>query len=377
MKIAINAAILDDRPSGLGTYTLNVILGLSRITQNPLLVFTAQPGLFVRCNLETIKISQRLQPKLGKFAGIYRFFWTQFVLPFRIVESKCDFVYHTAHYLALFTRVSQIMTIHDLVPFKYPTRHILQFLYFKFLIPVFLRKARTIVTVSENTKKDLCAYYRIPAKKIAVVYNGFSSELFNNNIDLRRGTVRNKQPGYILFVGASYFHKNGERVIKAFKNIVDSTSNSLYIVGGRKQYIQVLKRLSSSLGIADRVKFFDYAEPITLKQFYQDATLLLFPSLYEGFGMPPLEAMACGCPVVASNTSSIPEVCGEAALYVNPYDIGNIAEGVTRVLNDTDLRARMIYLGLQRSKLFSWQSSAQQISNIINKAISGIHESYD
>lgn len=363
MKIAVNATILDDKPTGLGMYTLHLLRNLSAIAPDCLTIYTDYASALDGQKVEVVPVGSSLQPKYGKIAGVRRFLWTQFIFPVLLQQKHFDIIYHTSHYLLLFTHKRQIITIHDLLPLKYPARHRLQYYYFRFVMPVLLCKAYRIIAVSENTKRDICKYYKISHAKVTVVYNGCDVDLFN-----RKAGAHNIseyiQGEYVLFIGASYIHKNGERAIEAFSKISGHTKLRLLVVGGRRQYLDVLQKKVAAMNFDDRVKFVPYVPPEDLVALYRGASMLLFPSLYEGFGIPPLEAMACGCPVVASRVSSIPEVCGEAAYYVDPYNYDNIAEGIQRVLSDETLRADMILKGLERVKSFSWEKSAQHVIDI-------------
>lgn len=368
MKIAVNATILDNKPSGLGVYAVKMVRAMCRAAGgDDIVIFTSYPAAFDGCGAEIRSVSEIVQPRHGKLAGIARFFWTQVVYPLRLRRERCDIVYNTTHHAVFHASAPQIMTVHDLLPIKFPSRYRPQYWYFKYVLPALINKCMAIITVSENSKKDIVGYYGIPADKIVVAYNSYDAYNFRRTVSQ---SVRNSSAdgGYILAVGASYLNKNIEGLLEAYSRIKDRTTCKLLIAGGRSQYIKTLKNRAQALGLGDRVEFLDYVGNEKLRALYSNAAMLVFPSIYEGFGIPPLEAMACGCPVVASNASSIPEVCADAAFYVDPYNIESIADGIYKVLTDNDLRKFLVEKGFERIKVFSWDESARKVLDVIRCA---------
>lgn len=172
---------------------------------------------------------------------------------------------------------------------------------------------------------------------------------------------------YLLYVGNRKPHKNLPRLLKAYSSLKIGEEVRMMVSGGPDE---ATINMMTSLGIEDRVVFAGLIPDKALPSYYRGALALVFPSLYEGFGLPSLEAMACGCPVVVSNTSSLPEVCGDAAFYVNPTDVQSIVNGVREVLQNKRLRETLIENGLKRAKLFTWDHVAQKILNVLEEAIS-------
>jgi glycosyltransferase involved in cell wall biosynthesis len=172
---------------------------------------------------------------------------------------------------------------------------------------------------------------------------------------------------YILAVGPTYAHKNFERLLRAYAMLTEETRerHDLVIAGGLEPYLSILKSLAIELGIQDKVRFLGYLPQDDMPELYREASLFVFPSLYEGFGLPLLEAMASGCPVISSNTSSMPEVCGDAAKYVDPHDESDICRAIGEVLSDTGLRESLVEKGLQRCKSFTWESTAKSYRDLI------------
>ncbi len=368
MRLAVNATILDDKPTGLGVYTLNLIRELSKVISknDQLIVFTSCSQVFKGLNVETRRVPRCLQPQHGVVAGILRFFWIQCVYPWRILREGCDIVYSTTHHAVFFLPLAQVMTLHDLLPLKFPARYRLQYFYFKFILPVLIKRCIAIVAISENTREDILQYYKTPPTKVPIVHNAYDENLFSRERGQGHITA-----DYILAVGASYMNKNLERLMEAYKLIEKQIDHRLVIVGGRKDYVQLLRKKANQLGITGRVDFLDHISAADLPALYRHARLFVFPSLYEGFGIPLLEAMAMGCPVVAAQSSSIPEVCGEAAFYVDPTNTESIAQGMLSVLKNTELRNVLIKKGLERVKLFSWKKSSRKVYDILKNLPSG------
>lgn len=362
MRIAINATILDNKPTGLGTFTIHIIKEISKLIndKNSVIVYTSSPTLFDGYPVTVKKVSTVVQPQ-KKFGGLMRFLWSQFIFPLRLKKDKIDILYSTTHHGLIINFTKQIITIHDILPLKYPYQYKLQYYYFKFILPMLAKRSKKIITVSNNTKKDLVSYYHISDKMIDVIYNSFDKEHFSN---VSSNEYKEKFGDYLLFVGASYPHKNLERAIKGFISSGIDSKYKLIVVGGRENYKNWVKQQFSKQQLKN-VYFIDYVSYEKLPILYSNAKALIYPSLYEGFGIPPLEAMASGCPVIASNTSSIPEVCQDAAFYFNPEDISEISNAIRTVLNNDNLKEELIQKGFKRVNQFSWRESAKKLLEII------------
>ncbi|ABY95274.1 MULTISPECIES: glycosyltransferase family 4 protein [Thermoanaerobacter] len=373
MRIAINASILDDRPSGLGIYTLNVVNYLCQIVDknDELIIYTSVPQYFTeQSNIKIKKIPEITQPKYGKQAAIYRFKWINTSLLKNLKGEKVDLLYSTTHHGPLFYK-NQIITIHDLLPihfnYKDSLQRILQTNYFKFILPRIIERAKKIITISDCTKSNIVKYFNVQEEKIVRIYNGYDRNLFFPRDDAK-SYIYGKYgiEDYILAVGASYPHKNYDNLIKAITLTLDKNIK-LIIAGGKDEYRNYLKKLTKELNLVDRVLFINYVPQEDLPYLYSAARCLVYPSLYEGFGLPPLEAMACGCPVITSNTSSLPEVVGDAGVMINPHSIEEIAKAIDMVLSNENLRKEMIEKGLKQAQKFSWRKTAEEIYKVIKE----------
>jgi len=223
-----------------------------------------------------------------------------------------------------------------------------------------LSRADHIICISNNTKSDLQKFYDIPDEKISVIYLG--TELAEFHLTRK---LAYRRP-FFLYVGSRGVYKNFDRMLRAFANSKMLRSDlALIIFGGGELTVKELS-LINDLGLNDRIEYLSGGDAL-LAELYSTAEFFIYPSLYEGFGIPPLEAMKLGCPVICSNTSSLPEVVGNAALLVDPYSIESLQLSMEMVLSDIDLRRRLILLGRKRSEKFSWGMCASQTLDIYKK----------
>ncbi len=252
----------------------------------------------------------------------------------------------------------KITTIHDLIPLKLPHLTLDNKRFFRELINISLQESGCIITVSENTKKDIIELFNYPQDKIYVTYQPIIPREYDSNGKDILEKYQLKKNNYILFVGAIEPKKNIKRIIEAYQKL--RLKQPLVIIG-KKAWLwqEELQNINTS-----SIILLDYLTYQELQCFYRSATCLIFPSLYEGFGLPVLEAMRFGTPVITSNISSLPEVAGDAALYVNPYDSQDIAEKLDYMISNEALREKLAQAGRQRAEMFSMEKYLQKISQI-------------
>ncbi len=234
-----------------------------------------------------------------------------------------------------------------------------------------IRKAARIIAVSQSTKKDLMHWFDIDDERISVVHEGIDHQLF------QPVSRRIYDDPYVLFVGSEQPRKNFAALLKAFRQLKDAPRfKELKLVkvgsaGGREfGFRSQTMAVIDSLNLSNEVIFTDFVPEADLPAYYSGAGVFVLPSLYEGFGFPVLEAMACGCPVITSNNSSLPEVVDEAGIMVNPSDINRLAQVMSRVLTDDKLKDAMVRRGLEQSKRFSWEKAAEQTQEVYKKVAS-------
>ena len=256
-------------------------------------------------------------------------------------------------------RVPLVITIHDLAHIQLPcfSTYTRRF-YYEFLVRPASNRARRVITVSEYSRREILRWTDLPDSSVTNVGNGVDSTF------RPEGRCYDPTFPYILHVGSAKPHKNLGRLFDAFARIEDPR---LHLILTATKAHEWIPRLSEKR-IEKRVHFVGPVSEEELPALYRGAIALVFPSLMEGFGLPPLEAMACGTPVVASRSAAIPEVVGDAALLVDPLDAGDIRQGIERVLEDITLRAAMRQSGLARARLFSWDAVAAKVNRVIQEA---------
>ena len=249
---------------------------------------------------------------------------------------------------------------HDLIPLRFPRTGSRLTAYFKYYIPQVLSQAEHIICNSEATAKDVTDFFKIPSKKITPIPLGYDSQRFQF-LDL-------PTKNYFLYLGRHDHYKNLYRLIEAFANLPNSYEYELWFAGPTDNtYTPTLKTKIRELGLTNLVKFLDYVPTGELPKIISQAIALVFPSLWEGFGFPVLEAMGCGTPVITSNISSLPEVAGDAAILVNPKNVGEITDAMNVIAQDRGERSRLRTLSLARVKEFSWEKTGLATRQIIQQ----------
>ena len=292
----------------------------------------------------------------------------QTFLPVRTLLDHASVILSTGSEGTLLPLVPQVVTVHDITPLVLPTLHPhkSELFFFRYLLPRVLRHSAAVITVSESTKEDLIKVYHLPSEKIHVIYNGYDTMLFYPREDARDVIRSYGFKDYIYYAGNILPHKNVARLIRAFKLIAPKIPHQLVLQGWfNSTYMSELETLVRDLNIEDRVVFLGYVPLDHLPYLYSGATVFVTVSLYEGFGLPPLEAMACGTPVVASNSSSLPEVVGNAGILVDPNDTKQISEGLLRVIEHPELRAELSRKAVRRAASFSWVATARQALEVL------------
>jgi glycosyltransferase involved in cell wall biosynthesis len=367
MRIVVNASIIDRVLSGLGVYSVNLIRELNKL-HDDLVVYTSCPE---SCEVDVTKvrrISRCLQPSSGQKGHFQRLVWTQTALPLRLLMDRASVVLSPLPEGMLFPCVPQVVVVHDVLPLHFPKEYPRLYCYFRYGVPRILKQFRAIVADSEHTKRDLITCYGIDAERIRVVPAGYDTQRYRIGIEVEGVKEKFGLTSYLLYVGNLLPHKNLRRLFQAFALIAERIPHKLVITGTKdSRYCPALEAEVKALGIQHKVLFLDYVLPDELPGLYAGAAVFVFPSLYEGFGLPPLEAMACGTPVIVSNVSSLPEVVGDAALMVDPYDVEGMSKAMHRVLSDDGLSETMRMKGVERAKLFSWEQTARSILKVLHE----------
>lgn len=273
-------------------------------------------------------------------------------------------LYHATEHLLPRLPYPTVLTVHDLIFERYPQHHTLtNRLFLKVGMPLFVKAATAIIAVSQQTKRDLIELYQTPASKIHVIYEGIDETFRPASQDevVRVKTHYSPDRPYLLMVGTLEPRKNHAAAIRALARLKQQGfPHRLLVVGGQGWLFEPIRQVVERLGLNNDVIFTGYIPLADLPPLYSAADCVLLPSLYEGFGFPVLEAMACGAPVVCSNASSLPEVAGNAALLVDPEDDAALAAKIQRILSEPGLAEQMRGQGLQQAAKFTWERCAAE-----------------
>lgn len=370
MRVAYDARPLSQNKAGIGKY-LESLLG--QVISNNAVAMD-----IILCSNREIFLSEENSVELvgrkyttGKSNSNL---WLQISVPGLLKQNNIDLFHGTMSVLPLFSNVPSVITIYDMVLEIFPkTMHWKNWLPLKLLMRASAKKASRIIAISENTKRDIVKFLGVPCEKIKVIYLGvdkpFSPVEKEDDSDIlcKYGLT----PGFLLNVGTIEPRKNLLRLLKAYKMVVSDNGLMLKLVvaGGHGWLNKGIYEEVNLLGLSENVVFTGYVPDSELPALYRSASAFVYPSLYEGFGLPPLEAMACGTPVISSNVSSIPEVVGDAGILVDPYRPEEIARAICTVLENSDLRDRLKREGLARAGLFTWDKTARETIKLYQEII--------
>jgi len=271
--------------------------------------------------------------------------------------------------------LKNVITIHDMGHEFYPENVEEKVLdYLREELPRAAKLANLIIADSKSTKRDILKFLNVPEEKVKVISIGVDKSFQPIKDPMVLETTRKKyrlSEDFILYLGAIQPRKNITGLIQAY-NLLSKRQGfnyDLVIGGGVGWRNENVSRLVVELGLENRIRFTGYIEPLDLPVLYNLATTFVYPSFYEGFGLPVLEAMACGVPVVTSNVSSLPEIAGDAAVYVNPHSVEELSEGIRRILFDGNLRSSCVIKGLERARSFTWEGCARETLKTFNQAL--------
>jgi anaerobic magnesium-protoporphyrin IX monomethyl ester cyclase len=373
MRIGINVSKACDVHTGVGRYTYNLRKSILKTNGRYDCHFYA-PDRMNNTNGTDLEGIHLEKPTLIKQNNTLRILWEQIMLPIHSRKDRLDLFHYTDHALSLFQRVHPtVITVHDIAYVRFP--HMLnksRQIYKKGILRISIENADIIVADSYSTKRDIIEYYGTNEEKIKVVHLGVESR-FRPISNVEEYRQKNKLPSkMILNVGTLEPRKNVITLIKAYKKLREKgfEDYKLVVAGDRGWlYKQIFKEVGHS-GLEQEIFFLGVVMDQDLPMLYNCADIFVYPSLYEGFGLPPLEAMACGIPVITSNTSSLPEVIGDAGIMVDPTDVNSLCESMYLLLKDKELWNRMSNMGRERSKLFSWERAAKEILEIYDGVLS-------
>jgi glycosyltransferase involved in cell wall biosynthesis len=357
--IGIDARKVQD--FGIGTYIRNLVAGLAEIDQENCYVLLT--GVQGRDALGELPANFKVILERSPVYSVRELV----ALSWRLFRLRLD-LYHATHYvLPVATPSRVVVTIHDIIHLLYPQflPNRIAFYYAQRMMRRSLSSADRTIAVSENTRSDLVEYFGVDGSSIDVVYNGvddtFREKLSEEDLERWLRQLGIRRP-YLLFVGNPKPHKNLDRVVQAYaqaQKLADLDA-PLVCVGDRTAAQFKLRQRAEQLGVGDKVRLLGHVAQEALPALYQGASLFLYPTLYEGFGLPVVEAMASGTPVLTSNTSALKEIAGGYAHLVDPLDTERMAKAIVRLMTDDEYRARLAEQGRTRAQDFHWRRTAER-----------------
>lgn len=353
MSILINLSFAPLKPTGWLTYSINLLPHLKPLDINVL-------SPFAIANTKFYSSPTDITTECGIKGHFKRLMWVQFKLPNLYHEFKSQLLFSPIPEIPLFSSCSSVVTIHDLIPLRFPQEFsAAQIFYCRHYLPAVINQSEHIICNSVSTANDIQSFSGILAKKMTVIPLAIDKDNFQF-LDLPK-------KNYFLYYGRHNFYKNLQRLIAAFTALPNS-DYELWLAGPTdKRYTPLLQAQVEELGITHRVKFLNYVDYNELPTIINGAIALVFPSLWEGFGFPVLEAMACGTPVITSNLSSLPEVAGDAAILINPYNTAEITDAMQQLATDAELRAQLSIKGIARANQFSWEKTGQATVEVLSR----------
>ncbi len=371
MKIGINMQLLSATDAGVGQYARNLADNVTRFdTDNRYFIF-GDPGrlnAFDSSNTTVIPTHSIVSRR------IRRILWEQLILPGKVTARNLDIMYYPDHTTS-FLRMScpVIITVHDLAFLAFPkTFGTATRVYKSLAVSRSAARADLVIADSEATKRECMRLLDLPEEKLRVVHLGVSPLFGPVRDEQKLEMVRTKyglEGDVVLYLGTLEPRKNLVRLVQAFHRMKARGHGKVkLVIGGSKGWLfKEIFETVEKLGLSEQVVFTGYVPAEHLPALYAIARVFVYPSLYEGFGIPPLEAMASGCPVVTSNTSSLPEVCGDAAVFVDPYETDEIATAIDRLLDDPSACEQLRAKGFAQAARFGWERTAREHIRIFNE----------
>ncbi len=395
-RIGIDARFYGPLGKGLGRYVQEIVDNVIKIDQeNEYVIFLSRENFD-----EFIADGKRVKKVLAPVR--WYTLAEQFVIPFLVAGQGIDLMHFPHFNVPIFCPTKFVVTVHDLILTKFPTIRAttlspliykIKNLAYKAVISLAVKRAKKVIAVSEFTKKDVSEKFNVPLNKIDVTLEGVANlskgrdSLFVQKLDdkktllsyniISKDEAKNSlADDFILYVGNAYPHKNLEVLLSVFSGLrQDHPSLRLVLVGREDYFYKRLKEVAEKLSLwhenvlESPVVFPGYVPDAELEVLYRQARLYVFPSLYEGFGLPALEAMAKGCPVASSNRSSLPEILGDAAVYFDPEDKSDVAAKIETMLSDARLREVLIKKGYQQVKRYNWWECARKTLDIYKSVL--------
>ena len=367
MRIGISAPFLGKRHSGIATYTENLaqcVRGLEceLVLYSAADAFSASPGVVLR------PTAPFLQAGAGSASSFARFGWTQAVLRRHLKRDLVRLLICPSVEGLLNPPVPQVIAIHDLIPLFYREENPRQYHFYKRLLPAIIRRSCLVLTISEHTKDDIIRLYGVPADRVVVAMSGI--DLFATEED-PEGTERAPER-YFIYVGTFAPRKNLATVVRAFAEVAKSVPERLVVVAYPDKWQPSLEALASNLGVLSRIEFLHHVRPRRLGELYKNATAAILLSEYEGFGLPPVQAMALGTPALVSDRSSLAEVTRGGAIQVPCKDVRAAAEAMWLLSQDREFRKRYSEMGRRKATEYEAPRCAERLRSALQPLVEGL-----
>lgn len=364
MRIGIDLSALSNTVAGIGNYCIQLVKGIYALDEEN------EYFLFAPTDID-VPVELNDKWHFINYGSTIKYMTA---LPGILKKNKIDIFVGTRHYLPPFnSNIKYLAIVHDLIPLYMPELfekgHLLRF---KFFTKLCAKKADHIIAISKATKEDVMKYMKIPESRISMIYQGADKRFTNEKDEKRIKEVMEKYnitKNYVLCLSTVEPRKNMLRTIKAFHQLLIKgfSDYQLVLVGGKGWNNGEIYEYVQKQALQDNVIFTGYASDDEIKHIYANATVFAYPSLCEGFGIPIIEAMQSGTPVITSNVSCMPEVAGDACELVNPYSITDIEHAMEKIITNEALRNKMREAGFKRAPLFSWDKCAKEVWNVILK----------
>ncbi len=387
MRVGFDVTALATPLSGVGVYTANLWAELGRNLSDTIIPLTHRVagGGWRAVEYDCSAGGGAIGRASGGARWMNKTVWMQVLLPWQLRHLQLDVCHFTNNVAPVWGRQPTILTIHDMSLWLYPQYHYRKrLLAVRPILPLAARRAAAVITVSQSARADIMRLLKLPASKVHVVYEApapmFKPIPSGPLLEASRDRLRRLYQipdRFLLYVGTIEPRKNLARLLEAFARLSPAPPHSLLLVGQRgwkdEEINAAVERLNGGRGrpLAGRVRFLGYLPDEDLAALYNLTDALVFPSLYEGFGLPVVEAMACGAPVITSNRGALAEIAGSGAELVDPTEVASIHAGLERVIGDADRRAELRALGLSQAARFDWERTASQTRAIYQQVVEG------
>ena len=358
MKIGVTTSFLRNFRAGTWVYTKSLVQALDALAVDGCRISTVD---FLPGSIEEVKNIRHVEYTIWS-EKLVKMTWPNLLLPGRAGRDGFDLIHATTHYGTFVPCAHRnVITITDVSPLLHPETHgRMQVYYHKYVLPAVLKRADAIITISVSSKRDILSCYPVDEGKVQVIHLGVDSR-FQPTRGVENDFTRSLPERYILNIGTLEARKNLPRLLEAYAMARSRGLEQKLLIGGASGWrLSNLARIVDTHKLEEHVRFLGFVEDADLPQLYSKADFFVYPSLYEGFGMPIVEAMACGTPVITSGCSSMPEVAGDAALLVDPLDPADLAEKMVALAGSEELCRSLSERGRGRAARFTWEQTARE-----------------